>query len=83
MRVHSGVVIDEALLEERTTGRELHAAPRLKGARDISQLEVAVPEVSGGKSLILNDRKPSSSDLIDELFAPGSPTSTSGTLGNI
>jgi len=76
-------VIDEALLEERTTGRELHAAPRLKGARDISQLEVAVPEVSGGKSLILNDRKPSSSDLIDELFAPGSPTSTSGTLGNI
>ncbi len=69
--VHKGVVDDDALFRERTTRRELHAALRVQGARDISQVEVAVLEVSGEISVILNDERPPASDscdLLKELF---------------
>ncbi len=69
--IRTGVVDDDALFRERTTRRELHAALRSQGVRDISQVEVAVLEVSGEISVILNDKAPpaaDSCDLLNELF---------------
>jgi len=62
--VHDGVVDGAALLRERTTERELHAALRVSGARSMSQVRYAILEVDGEISVFLNDREPAVEDLI-------------------
>ena len=62
--VHDGVVDGDALLRERTTERELHAALRVSGARSMSQVRYAILEVDGEISVFLNDREPADEDLI-------------------
>ncbi|MCF7222224.1 DUF421 domain-containing protein [Marilutibacter chinensis] len=50
--VRDGVVDQDALDRERTTLRELHAKLRMAGARDLSEVEVAILEVTGEISVI-------------------------------
>lgn len=69
MLLHKGRVDYDALKSERTTERELFASLRLQGAVSLSQVEVAILEVTGGISVILNDHKPKDRDLVDYLLA--------------
>lgn len=66
--LHKGRVNYDALKTERTTERELFASLRLQGAVSLSQVEVAILEVTGGISVILNDDKPKDRDLVDYLL---------------
>jgi uncharacterized membrane protein YcaP (DUF421 family) len=63
--VRDGVVDWAALARERTTRRELYAELRLKGARGLEQVDVAILEVTGEVSVFLNERAPSRQDLLD------------------
>ena len=55
----------KALDRERTTRRELFAELRIKGARSLSQVDVAILEVTGDISVFLNDRTPRDRDLLE------------------
>ena len=63
--VREGEVDWKALDRERTTRRELFAELRIKGARSLSQVDVAILEVTGDISVFLNERKPRDSDLLE------------------
>lgn len=69
--VRDGRVDRDALLKERTTRRELYAELRFHGARALSQVDLAVLEVTGDISVFLNDRAPERDDLIDYVISPG------------
>ncbi len=77
--------IDMAMLKrERTTVRELHAILRRSGAQALSQVELAILEVTGEITVVLNDTKPRKRDLIDYLrtpaaSAPAAPVSSLDT----
>ena len=60
-----GEVDWKALDRERTTRRELFAELRIKGARSLSQVDVAILEVTGDISVFLNDRTPRDRDLLE------------------
>lgn len=66
--IRDGQIDREALKKERTTQGELFACLRLQGAVSLSQVEVAVLEITGGISVFLNDRKPNDRDLLDDLL---------------
>lgn len=68
--VREGQVQHDALMRERTTRRELFAELRVKGARALSQVDLAVLEVTGDISVFLNDREPEREDLIDYIREP-------------
>ena len=63
--VREGEVDWKALDRERTTRRELFAELRIKGARSLSQVDVAILEVTGDISVFLNDRTPRDRDLLE------------------
>lgn len=68
--VRDGIIDCSALTIERTTKRELFASLRCAGAVAMTQVDIAVLEVTGAISVILNDRKPTTRDLIDYLLDP-------------
>lgn len=68
--VHDGVVDFEALKIERTTERELYASLRGSGAVALCQVELAILEVTGSISVVLNEAKPKQRDLIEYLLKP-------------
>lgn len=80
--VQDGEIDVEALKRERTTVRELYAILRGNGAQALSQVELAVLEVTGEITVVLNDTKPEKRDLIDYLRTPrkGEPPSLGPTL---
>ena len=59
----------DALRKERTTRRELFSELRMKGASSLSQVDVAILEITGDVSVFLNDRKPTDKDLVDYILA--------------
>ena len=63
--VREGEVDWKAPDRERTTRRELFAELRIKGARSLSQVDVAILEVTGDISVFLNDRTPRDRDLLE------------------
>ncbi len=81
--IHNGRIDFDALKSERTTERELYAALREHNAVALSQVEVAILEVTGGISVILNDSKPHRRDLLDYLFDPNSQKPFDGVAPNI
>lgn len=66
--VKHGAVDFDALKKERTTQRELFASLRCSGAVALCQVELAVLEVTGSISVVLNDIKPKQRDLIEYLL---------------
>ena len=60
--MHAGVVDAKAMRTERILERELHAALRVHGARSMSQVELAVLEVSGEISVFLYADRPVGDD---------------------
>ncbi len=68
--LRDGQIDFDALARERTTERELYAVLRDKGAVALSQVELAILEVTGAISVVLNDSKPKQRDLIDYLIHP-------------
>lgn len=66
--VKNGAIDFNALKKERTTERELFASLRCGGAVALSQVELAVLEVTGSISVVLNDSKPNKRDLIEYLL---------------
>ena len=66
--VRDGQVDHQALRLERTTQRELYANLREQGAVALCQVELAILEVTGAISVVLNERKPEKRDLIDYLL---------------
>lgn len=68
--VCDGNIDFDALKIERTTQRELFASLRGAGAVALEQVDIAVLEVTGAISVIVNDRKPSKRDLIEYLIDP-------------
>ncbi|GAA4868017.1 DUF421 domain-containing protein [Luteimonas vadosa] len=66
--VRDGQVDFDALRRERTTERELAATLRSKGAVALAQVDLAVLEVTGAISVVLNDRKPRDRDLLEYLL---------------
>ncbi len=68
--VRDGTIDFDALRKERTTERELYATLRGSGAVALSQVEIAVLEVTGSISVLLNDRTPTNRDLIEYLINP-------------
>lgn len=66
--VKNGAIDFDALKKERTTERELFASLRCSGAVALSQVELAVLEVTGSISVVLNDSKPNKRDLIEYLL---------------
>ena len=77
--VQDGQVDADMLQRERTNTRELYAVLRGKGAHALSQVELAILEVTGEITVVLNDSKPVKRDLIDYLRTPptGDPPSPS------
>ncbi|KIQ97534.1 YetF domain-containing protein [Lysobacter sp. A03] len=69
--VQDGEIDLATLKRERTTRRELYAILRQNGARALSQVELAILEVTGEITVVLNDSKPEKRDLIDYLRVPG------------
>ncbi len=69
--VQDGEIDMATLKRERTTRRELYAILRQNGARALSQVELAILEVTGEITVVLNDSKPGKRDLIDYLRVPG------------
>ena len=67
--VKDGVVDYDALRKERTTRRELFSELRMKGASSLSQVDVAILEITGDVSVFLNDRQPTDKDLVDYILA--------------
>lgn len=68
-----GQIVVENMLHQRTTTRELYATLRQQGAVALEQVELAVLEVTGEISVVLNDRKPSERNLIDYLLKSSEP----------
>lgn len=68
--LRDGKIDFAALAKERTTERELYAVLRDKGAVALSQVELAILEVTGAISVVLNDSKPKRRDLIEYLINP-------------
>lgn len=66
--IKNGAVDFDALKKERTTQRELFASLRCSGAVALCQVELAVLEVTGSISVVLNDTKPKQRDLIEYLL---------------
>ncbi len=66
--VKHGALDFDALKKERTTERELLASLRCSGAVALCQVELAVLEVTGSISVVLNDTKPKQRDLIEYLL---------------
>ncbi|MFZ2236516.1 MAG: YetF domain-containing protein [Dokdonella sp.] len=71
--VCDGRVDHDALRIERTTERELFASLRGAGAVALAQVDIAVLEVTGAISVILNEVKPATRDLIEYLIDPAVP----------
>ncbi len=71
--VREGEIDWTVMKKERTTERELYASLRSGGAVALSQVELAILEVTGSISVILNDSKPTDRDLIEYLLHPGKP----------
>lgn len=71
--MRDGKIDLETMRRERTTARELYANLRQKGAVSLSQVEVAILEVTGEITVVLNDCKPSQRDLINYLLESGEP----------
>nr|WP_281421662.1 YetF domain-containing protein [Lysobacter antarcticus] len=67
--VQDGEIDVATMKRERTTRRELYAILRQNGARALSQVELAILEVTGDITVVLNDSKPEKRDLIDYLKA--------------
>lgn len=65
--VRDGKIDHEALRKERTTRRELYGSLRGAGAVALSQIDLAVLEVTGSISVLLNESKPEGRDLVDYL----------------
>ncbi len=68
--VQDGQIDVAALKRERTTARELFAILRSNGAVAVSQVELAILEVTGEITVVLNDAKPQKRDLVDYLRSP-------------
>lgn len=68
--VRDGRIDVAALKRERTTSRELYANLRNCGAVALSQVELAILEVTGDITVVLNDSTPEKRDLIDYLKQP-------------
>lgn len=68
--VRHGRIDWEAMEKERTTERELYANLRSGGAVALSQVDVAILEVTGSINVVLNDSKPSERDLVEYLLQP-------------
>ncbi len=75
--VQDGQIDMAALKRERTTTRELYAILRSNRAVALAQVELAILEVTGEVTVVLNDTKPEKRDLIDYLRSPsrGNPPS--------
>ena len=83
--VQDGQIDMAALKRERTTTRELYAILRSNRAVALSQVELAILEVTGEIIVVLNDTKPEKRDLIDYLKTPASgdpPSRVSSTESN-
>lgn len=78
--LYNGKIDFNALKIERTTERELYASLRGAGAVALAQVDIAVLEVTGSISVILNDKKPEKRDLIDYLIDTAAPQSGSSDL---
>ena len=71
--VRDGVVDYDALKRERTTERELNAKLRMAGARDLSDVEAAILEVTGEISVICHPSRPGGRrNLLDYILEEGS-----------
>lgn len=68
--LQDGQIDTEALKRERTTLRELYAILRGHGAQALSQVELAILEVTGEITVVLNDSTPEQRDLIEYLRKP-------------
>lgn len=68
--VKNGRIDWATMKKERTTEQELYANLRSSGAVALSQVELAILEVTGSISVILNESKPAQRDLIDYLLQP-------------
>jgi len=81
--VQDGRIDDAVLKRERTTVRELYAILRGHGALALSQVELAILEVTGEITVVLNDVTPKKRDLIDYLRNPptGEPPPEAGASG--
>lgn len=66
--VEDGVIDHEALRRERTTLKELHAELRVGGARSLSQVRLAILEMTGEFSVFLNDLEPEDEDLLQDVI---------------
>lgn len=73
--VQDGEIDLATLKRERTTRRELYAILRQNGARALSQVELAILEVTGEITVVLNDSTPEKRDLIDYLRTSDGPDS--------
>lgn len=70
--VKNGAIDFDALRKERTTERELYANLRCSGAVALCQVDLAILEVTGSISVVLNESKPQHRDLIEYLLTGGS-----------
>jgi uncharacterized membrane protein YcaP (DUF421 family) len=68
--VQDGQVDLKILKKQRTTMRELHAILRRSGAVAMAQVELAILEVTGDITVVLNANHPEQRDLIDYLRKP-------------
>lgn len=81
--LRNGQIDSKALKQERTTERELLANLRLRGAVALCQVELAILEVTGEISVILNDSKPAKHDLIDYLLESHVEDRDSGSVNAV
>ncbi|MGV8961412.1 MAG: DUF421 domain-containing protein [Stenotrophomonas sp.] len=78
--VQDGQIDLPLLKHERTTVRELHAILRQSGAVSLSQVELAILEVTGDITVVLNGSKPDQRDLIDYLRKPRTSAATGSSF---
>lgn len=78
--VRDGVIDFDALKKERTTERELYANLRDKGAVALAQVELAILEVTGSISVVLNQSKVTDRDLIAYLLNKDAPRPGDGDV---
>ena len=71
--VRDGKVDEQALRQERTERTELHAQLRVKGARSLSQVRLAILEVTGDISVFLDDGEPDDEDLLRDVLEHAGP----------
>ncbi len=75
--MRDGKIMLETMARERTTARELYANLRQQGAVSLEQVELAILEVTGDITVVLNERPPSRRDLIEYLVESAEPPSMS------